>query len=148
MCTCTRSARACNLFNTTWGKASQLYTRRRDIPYGSCCSHCDHLCSCRAWWCWSQACPGAEYLPPSTAAIKSWRRWWLNYKTQTSEKSLAALRKARSNAQRTARYYANNYRLNLCQLEHPTLLIVATFVPCTMAWRNKLSARAPPRLPP
>ncbi len=48
-------------------------------------------------------------------AITAKRTALLNYKHKPSEKALAALRKARNNAQRIARNCANDYWLNLCQ---------------------------------
>ena len=48
-------------------------------------------------------------------AIVAKRAALLNYKMEPSEKTLAALRNARSDAQRIARRCANDYWLNLCQ---------------------------------
>ena len=59
---------------------------------------------------WLEA--GIEELEP---AISSKRAALLNYKQDPSEKTLAALRRARSETQRIARQCANNYWQNLCQ---------------------------------
>ncbi len=48
-------------------------------------------------------------------AITAKRTALLDYKRKPSEKALAALRKARNDAQRIARKCANDYWLNLCQ---------------------------------
>ncbi|XP_076036093.1 uncharacterized protein LOC143022042 [Oratosquilla oratoria] len=48
-------------------------------------------------------------------AIAAKRKALLNYKREPSEKTLAALRKFRNDAQRLARFSANDYWLNLCQ---------------------------------
>ncbi|XP_076035995.1 uncharacterized protein LOC143021958 [Oratosquilla oratoria] len=48
-------------------------------------------------------------------AIADKRKALLNYKREPSEKTLAALRKARNDAQRLARRSANDYWLSLCQ---------------------------------
>ena len=53
----------------------------------------------------------AEFEPAITAK----REAVLSYKKEPSEKTLAALRKARSDVQRITRRYANNYWLNLYQ---------------------------------
>ncbi|XP_044178591.1 uncharacterized protein LOC122960452 [Acropora millepora] len=59
---------------------------------------------------WLEA--GIEELEP---AISSKRAALLNYKQDPSEKTLAALRRARSESERIARQCANNYWQNLCQ---------------------------------
>lgn len=59
---------------------------------------------------WFEA--GIEELEP---AISSKRTALLNYKKDPCEKTLTALRRARSEAQKIARQCANNYWQNLCQ---------------------------------
>ncbi|XP_076056371.1 uncharacterized protein LOC143034323 [Oratosquilla oratoria] len=59
---------------------------------------------------WFEA--GITKLEP---AIADKRKALLNYKREPSEKTLAALRKARNDAQRLARRSANDYWLSLCQ---------------------------------
>ncbi|XP_076030147.1 uncharacterized protein LOC143018559 [Oratosquilla oratoria] len=59
---------------------------------------------------WFEA--GITKLEPAIAAK---RKALLNYKREPSEKTLAALRKARNDAQRLARRSANDYWLILCQ---------------------------------
>ena len=59
---------------------------------------------------WFEA--GITKLEPAIAAK---RTALLNYKREPSEKTLAALRKARNNTQRIARRCASDYWLNLCQ---------------------------------
>ena len=83
---------------------------------------------------WFEA--GIEELEP---AISCKRTVLLNYKQEPSEKTLAALRRARSETQRIARQCAKNYW-------HRRQLIAATFEQCTREWRRP-SAHAQSRLP-
>ena len=55
-----------------------------------------------------------ESLPVMEPAISAKRDALKNYKREPSNNNLAALRKARNEAHRTARYCANQYWLNLC----------------------------------
>ena len=55
-----------------------------------------------------------ESLPVMEPAISAKRVCLKNYKREPSNNNLAALRTARNEAQRTARYCANQYWLNLC----------------------------------
>ena len=55
-----------------------------------------------------------ESLPVMEPAISAKRDVLKNYKREPSNNNLAALRTARKEAQRTARYCANQYWLNLC----------------------------------
>ena len=59
---------------------------------------------------WFEA--GIEELEPAISCKKT---ALFNYKQDLSEKTLAALKRARSETQRIARQYANNYWQNLCQ---------------------------------
>ena len=55
-----------------------------------------------------------ESMPVMGPAISDKRDALKNYKREPSNNNLAALRRARNEAQRTARYCANQYWLNLC----------------------------------